>query len=135
MQIDCDGLEFRGQPRWTEFVFRDDSLVMVWILTTAEEEPEILAAMSAVYGVPSHSGANWFGFVDHMAAVRRDKPEVLFYSQALDAVPPQCAQRSGLFAGTGLLFIHVMMHASLALASASARDRPPPYSAIAHLSS
>ena len=83
MQIDCDGFEFRGRPRWAEFVFRDDSLVMVWILTTAEEEAEILTAMTAAYGEPSHRGADWFGFVDHLAAIRRDKPEVLFYSEAL----------------------------------------------------
>lgn len=33
VQLDCDGLLFAQERRWAEFVFADDSLDLVWILT------------------------------------------------------------------------------------------------------
>ena len=83
MQIDCDGFEFLGKPRWTEFVFRDDSLEMVWIMTTAEEETAILKEMNIVAGAPTKRNKDYIAFPDYRFALRLDKPEVLFYSEKL----------------------------------------------------
>jgi hypothetical protein len=83
MQIDCDGFMFQGKPRWTEFVFRDDSLEMVWIMTTKEDEPAILASMKAAFGDPTHQNAKYIAFERYGTALRLDKAEVLFYSPRL----------------------------------------------------
>lgn len=83
MQIDCEGFSFLGQPRHAEFVFRDDSLVMVWILTEAAEEPAILAQMRTAYGAPSHDTEPYVAFMDYRTALRREPPEVLFFSDVL----------------------------------------------------
>ena len=83
LQIDCDGFPFRGQPRWVEVVIGDDAFEMVWVMMTAEEESSLLTAMVDAYGEPTHESADYFAFVDHRAALRRDIPEVLFYSEAL----------------------------------------------------
>lgn len=81
VQVDCDGFVFMGKPRWTEFVIGDDSLEMVWILTTREEQETLRVAMIAAYGQPSHVNAKYVAFASHYAALRLDKPEVLFYSK------------------------------------------------------
>jgi hypothetical protein len=81
VQIDCDGFAFMGKPRWTEFVIGDDALEMVWILTTREEQETLRAAMIAAYGQPSHVNATYVAFTQARAALRLDKPEVLFYSE------------------------------------------------------
>ena len=80
MQIDCDGFMFFGKPRWVEFVIGDDSLEMVWIMTAKEEEVALLAAMTEAYGAPTMSSANYVAFTNNGAALRLDKPEVLFYA-------------------------------------------------------
>lgn len=85
-QIDCDGLSYFGAPREAEFVFGDDALLFVWILTRAEEDAALVAAFTEKFGAPSHATSMFTAFADHNAAVRKDKPEVLFYS---DAVAPQ----------------------------------------------
>jgi len=83
LQIDCDGFEFFGAPRWTEFVIGDGSLEMVWILTTEDDEAALRDAMTKVYGPPTHVSAAFEAFADNNAALRKDKPEVLFYSEKL----------------------------------------------------
>jgi hypothetical protein len=85
VQIDCDGFLFLGQPRWTEFVIGDDSLEMVWIMTTKEEEKDIERAMIAVYGEPSHRTREYTAFAQHGAALRFQPAEVLFYSPRIAA--------------------------------------------------
>ena len=70
-----------GKPRWAEFVIGDDSLEMVWILTTREEEKTLRAAMIAAYGPPSLENDKYVAFASAYAALRLDKPEVLFYSE------------------------------------------------------
>jgi hypothetical protein len=82
-QIDCDGFEFAGKPRWAEFVIGDDSLEMVWIMTEADEHERILAAMTAVYGAPTHRNNLYDAFAGHRAALRSTPHEVLFYSERL----------------------------------------------------
>lgn len=83
MQIDCEGFSFLGRPRHAEFVFRDDALEMVWVMTEAEEDPAILAQMRTAYGSPSHDSEPYVAFVDQRTALRREPPEVLFYSDNL----------------------------------------------------
>lgn len=83
MQIDCEGFLFAEKPRHAEFVFRDDSLEMVWIMTTREEESALLEEMRAAYGTPSHTTEKYIAFTNYNTALRRDKAEVLFYSDKL----------------------------------------------------
>ncbi|MDQ0463278.1 hypothetical protein QO010_001026 [Caulobacter ginsengisoli] len=82
LQIDCDGLVWFGAPRWAEFVFRDDSLEMVWIMVKAEDEAAILAAMTAAHGPLSHRGPDYIAFTQAGAAWRFKPAEVVFYSPA-----------------------------------------------------
>jgi hypothetical protein len=81
MQIDCEGFPFLGATRHAEFVFGDDSLEMVWIMTTAAEQASILAAMREAYGQPSIHNAKYDAFLRGRAALRVKPPEVLFYSE------------------------------------------------------
>ncbi|PQA88201.1 hypothetical protein CW354_07800 [Marinicaulis flavus] len=85
VQIDCDGLDFLGAPRWTEFVIGDDRLQMVWVMVDAEDRDTVLKALQNAYGEPSHQTDMFTAFVDHRAAWREEPPEVLFYSGELDA--------------------------------------------------
>jgi len=83
MQIDCEGFPFLGGARHTEFVFRDDSLEMVWIMTTPVEQESIRAAMHEAYGGESIRNANYEAFVRARAALRVKPAEVLFYSEGV----------------------------------------------------
>jgi hypothetical protein len=83
LQLDCDGFPYRGAPRWAEFVFADDSLEIVWIMTRAEDEQPLLAALRGEYGDPTHHNDQFVAFLDAGAALRLDVPEVLFYSPKL----------------------------------------------------
>ena len=85
MQIDCEGFAFQGAPRHAEFVFRDDALVMVWIMTTPAEDASLEQAMTAAYSAPTLRNSTYVVYGAQRAALRLDKHEVLFYSQALDA--------------------------------------------------
>lgn len=84
LQIDCDGFVFFGAPRWAEFVIRDDSLEMVWIMVRDEDQDAIIAAMRAAYGPPSHQNADYIAFTQTDAAWRYRPAEVLFYSPAFE---------------------------------------------------
>lgn len=79
MQIDCEGFAFQGRPRHAEFVIGDDRLGMVWVMTTDEEAPGLLAAMTEAYGAPDRDNARYHAFTAHGAALRLDRAEVLFY--------------------------------------------------------
>lgn len=70
VQIDCDGFQFIGAPRWAEFVIGDDSLEMVWIMTTKDEEESLTRAMITA-------------FASHGAALRFRPAEVLYYSERM----------------------------------------------------
>jgi hypothetical protein len=74
---------YQGKPRWAEFVIRDDSLEMVWIMTTKEEESAILERLKAAFGDPSQQSAKYIVFERYGAALRLDKAEVLFYAPDL----------------------------------------------------
>lgn len=83
MQIDCEGFSFQGAPRHAEFVFRDDALVMVWIMTGQTEEAALERAMTDAYGAGKRRGRKYLQFAKGGAALRLDKHEVLFYSSTL----------------------------------------------------
>ncbi len=83
MQADCDGFQFGGAARWAEFIFADDTLVMAWILTEAKDETELLRQMTLAYGPPTHKNEKFIAFANHGAALRTDRPEVLFYAPHL----------------------------------------------------
>lgn len=82
-QIDCHGLQHAGGERLAEFVFADDALVFVWVLTNAEEEDALLKALNQHYGPPSHDLDAVVAFTDHRLALRRDKAELLYYGEAV----------------------------------------------------
>ena len=82
-QIDCHGMDFAGRDRNAEFVFADDTLAFVWVLTESDEEDRLLSAMTSEYGTPSHATSMVTAFTDHNTALRHDTPEFLFYSPLL----------------------------------------------------
>jgi hypothetical protein len=81
MQIDCEGFVFRGKPRHAEFVFGDDELKMVWVMTDPEESGALEQDMRSAYGVPTHVNEQYVGFTTSRVALRLDRAEVLFYAQ------------------------------------------------------
>jgi hypothetical protein len=83
MQIDCDGLVFRDRGRHIEFVFRDDVLVMVWLLIAPEETAGTITAMEEAYGPASRRNQNYVAFEQAQAAWRFRPAEILFYSDAV----------------------------------------------------
>ncbi|WP_100644567.1 hypothetical protein [Alteromonas facilis] len=83
VQLDCHGFQFEGKSRLAEFVFRDGLLVLVWILTDKSEEASFEKKFIAEYGRPSHQKADFTAFTSSHSALRKDKPEVLFYSPAV----------------------------------------------------
>jgi hypothetical protein len=80
LQIDCDGFDFFGAPRWAEFVFRDDSLEMVWIMVRPEDQDAIVVAIAQAYGPPSSRNEAYIAFAQGDIAWRHHPSEVLFYS-------------------------------------------------------
>ena len=83
VQLDCDGFSFEGAPRWAEFVFADDSLELVWIMTKADDERALRAKMTAAYGAPDKQNEKFTAFTKATSAIRIDVPEVLFYSSRI----------------------------------------------------
>lgn len=83
IQVDCRGFDHAGAPRLAEFVFADDRLAFVWILTEATEEADHLARMRARYGSPSHDTPMFVAFTAHHTALRRDIPEFLYYAESI----------------------------------------------------
>jgi hypothetical protein len=66
-------------------VFRDDVLVMAWIMTTPEEDAALEQAMTSVYTAPTLRNGTYVVYGGARTALRLDKHEVLFFSPALDA--------------------------------------------------
>jgi hypothetical protein len=82
-QIDCQGFEFLGEPRLAEFVFADDSLVLVWVLVDADDQDRTIAAMREHYAGEGLTVEGAIAFPEHRTAWRFEPPEVLFYSEAV----------------------------------------------------
>ncbi len=83
VQIDCDGLDFLGAPRWAEFVIGDDRLQMIWVMVDAEDKAKVVATLKQSYGAPSHDTEMFIAFTQSRTAWREEPPEVLFYSEEL----------------------------------------------------
>ncbi|WAT16919.1 hypothetical protein OZN62_08190 [Aurantiacibacter sp. MUD11] len=95
VQIDCDGLEHFGAPRWAEFVIGDDRLQMLWIMVDSEEEDSAIEAMRAAYGEPTAESEMFVAFADANTAWRTEPAEFLYYS------PELAEAMSAWFASTG----------------------------------
>ncbi|WP_291841738.1 hypothetical protein [Maricaulis sp.] len=78
-QVDCQGLDHAGAPRLAEFVFADDALAFVWVLTDAREADGLRAALETVHGTPSHDLPPVTAFTQARMALRHDTPELLYY--------------------------------------------------------
>ena len=81
MQLDCNGYVFHGKDRLAEFMFRDNELMLVWILTSAEEETTLEAWMESTNGTPTHKASEFTAFTNHQMALRKTPHEVLYYSE------------------------------------------------------
>jgi hypothetical protein len=75
---------FRGKPRHAEFVFGDDDLKMVWVMTDQEERVVLEEAMRSAYGPPDHINGKYVGFTSWRVALRLDRAEVLFYAKSAE---------------------------------------------------
>jgi len=89
-QLDCDGFDYMGEPRFAEFVFRDGILELLWMMVDADDEDRVIAAMRARYESEGlyfegdgETTPRIIGFQDHNTAWRFEPPEVLFYSEAM----------------------------------------------------
>jgi hypothetical protein len=74
---------FENKPRHAEFVFSDDGLELVWIMTTKDESAELNQRMSAIFGAPDMTNQKFVAWTTNVAALRTDVAEVLFYSDRL----------------------------------------------------
>ena len=79
VQADCEGLDHAGAPRLAEFVFADDALAFVWVLTEASEADTLRTALELAHGAPSHDLAPVTAFTQAHMALRHDTPELLYY--------------------------------------------------------
>ncbi|WP_304073785.1 hypothetical protein [Maricaulis maris] len=79
VQADCTGLDHAGAPRDAEFVFADDALAFVWVLTDAGEADVLRASLEAAHGAPSHDLPPATAFTQARLALRHDTPELLYY--------------------------------------------------------
>ena len=83
IQVDCQGFDHAGANRLAEFVFADDQLAFIWILTEASEESMHLAALTARFGSPTHDTPVFVAWADDDLALRRDTPEFLYFGEAV----------------------------------------------------
>lgn len=86
VQLNVYGLEFGGFPRKAEYVFGDDRLELVWVLTGEGEEDRLRASLREAYGDPVFVSETFEAFDGWRVALRKDKPEVLFVSARLAPV-------------------------------------------------
>ena len=83
VQVNCQGFQHAGGARLAEFVFADDSMAFVWVLVEEGELDGFATRMRGVYGEPTHDTPMFTAFADNNAALRRDIPEFLFYSDSI----------------------------------------------------
>jgi len=85
MQLDCYGFMMAGKKRLAEFVYKDEQLLLVWILVDKQELPEIENAMVEMYGKAKYQSSAFSAFAEHRIALRKDIPEFLFYAPEASA--------------------------------------------------
>jgi len=86
IQAECSGLDHAGAPREAEFVFADDALAFVWVLTDAGEADALRAALETAHGAPSHDLPPATAFTQARLALRHDTPELLYYGAHVAAM-------------------------------------------------
>jgi hypothetical protein len=84
-QIDCYGYDIAGFPRKIEFVFGDDRLELIWILTGEGDEARLREELTGLYGeaINPMPGMEFFPDAPMGTALRTDKPEILHVSDAV----------------------------------------------------
>lgn len=82
VQVNCEGYEYFGAGRLAEFVFADGALTHVWVLVEDGELDGLQAAFEQAFGAPDAQAPVFAAFFSARAAVRRDIPEALYYSEA-----------------------------------------------------
>ena len=82
VQVDCLGFDYFGGARLAEFVFADGALTHVWVLVEGRELDALQAHFETAYGLPDREAPGFAAFFAARAAVRRDVPEALYYSEA-----------------------------------------------------
>ncbi len=100
VQFDCQGFDYYGAARLAEFVFVDDALSHVWVLTGAEDLGGLAEAFDAGLGIPSHVVPGLVrAYIPARAALRYDVPEALYMSES--AAPFFAGWFDGLVAQQG----------------------------------
>lgn len=94
-QVNCHGYDYAQGERLAEFVFVDGGLAFVWILVEGEELAQFAQDLSQEWGVPRVDNAMFAAFTQGHVALRRDVPEVLYYS------PDYAPMFEGWFAQNG----------------------------------
>ena len=82
IQVDCEGFDYFGSARLAEFVFADGALTHVWVLVEEGDLDPLQAAFEDAFGAPDAEAPVFAAFFEQRAAVRRDVPEALYYSEA-----------------------------------------------------
>lgn len=82
VQIDCQGFAYQGAERTAEFIFADGQLTHVWVLVEAAELDPLTADFTRAYGQADVVAEQFTAWFNARAAVRRDIPEALYYSEA-----------------------------------------------------
>lgn len=81
VQVDCHGYDYFGAGRLAEFVFADGALTHVWVLVEESDLDPLQAAFVDAFGAPDVQAPVFAAFFEQRAAVRRDVPEALYYSE------------------------------------------------------
>ncbi|QNL18095.1 hypothetical protein HXX25_01330 [Hyphobacterium sp. CCMP332] len=84
VQVDCDGYDYFGAGRLAEFVFADGALTHVWVLVEDSDLDPLQAAFVEAFGTPDAQAPVFAAFFEQRAAVRRDVPEALYYSESAE---------------------------------------------------
>lgn len=83
IQINAYGIEYAGFPRKFEVRFGNEKLNMIWVLTAKGEENRLRQKLIKAYGKAVFINQKWEFFNNWTVALRKDKPEVLFLTEAL----------------------------------------------------
>lgn len=86
VQIDCLGYDIAGYPRAAELIFGDGHLEQMWILIGPADIARARAHFAAIHGEPTLETERYIVFDDWALAIRKDVPEFLVGSEALQAI-------------------------------------------------
>ena len=81
VQIDCHNFNFAGKERLAEFVFKDNSLYLVWVLIEESELRGLEKNLLNKFKKPTYQSPVFTAFTSQHIALRKDVPEFLFYGE------------------------------------------------------